>query len=333
MIKAVLYGDSMKIQTMTQIITDPSDWDGSLFGTSLELVQLTGAEFRSTQTVIELDGIKLLSLFVNQSIVVRSRLPALRYVATLFDTAHGGHFAGERIDARRVFVMPPTFDFDSCISDGSFSSSSIFVPPEQLEPYYQTLFGESLVQSSTLRSAVIDLESSYWVASWTDFIHQFNSHGLEAEQRLKIQEALRDRALMLVAYSLRRSIMEEHPEIEISEKPKGLAKSRALVRVAEDYSKARPEEHLRMVDLCEATEVSERTLQYAFKKCLGISPMNYLKRHRLHQVRHKLKQCRSEETTVTSVACQFGFFHFGDFSQSYKTQFGELPSETLRQVG
>lgn len=333
MIKAVLYGDSMKIQTMTQIITDPSDWDGSLFGTSLELVQLTGAEFRSTQTVIELDGIKLLSLFVNQSIVVRSRLPALRYVATLFDTPHGGHFAGERIDARRVFVMPPTFDFDSCISDGSFSSSSIFVPPEQLEPYYQTLFGESLVQSSTLRSAVIDLESSYWVASWTDFIHQFNSHGLEGEQRLKIQEALRDRALMLVAYSLRRSIMEEHPEIEISEKPKGLAKSRALVRVAEDYSKARPEEHLRMVDLCEATEVSERTLQYAFKKCLGISPMNYLKRHRLHQVRHKLKQCQSEETTVTSVACQFGFFHFGDFSQSYKTQFGELPSETLRQVG
>jgi hypothetical protein len=53
----------MKIQTKSQIITDPSDWDGSLFGASLELVQLTGAEFCSSQTVIELDGIKLLSLF------------------------------------------------------------------------------------------------------------------------------------------------------------------------------------------------------------------------------------------------------------------------------
>lgn len=318
---------------MSQIITDPSDWDGSLFGTSLELVQLTGTEFRSSQTVIELDGIKLLSLFVNQSIVVRSRLPARRYVATLFDTAHGGHFAGERIDARRVFVMPPTFDFDSCINDGAFSSSSIFVPPEQLEPYYLTLFGDALVQTSALSSAMIDLESSYWVASWPEFISQFNRDDLGAEQRLKIQEALRDRALMLVAYSIRRSMTGENPEIEIAEKPTGLAKSRALVRVAEDYSKERPEEHLRMVDLCEATQVSERTLQYAFKRCLGISPMNYLKRHRLHQVRYKLKQCRSEETTVTSVACQFGFFHFGDFSQSYKTQFGELPSDTLRQVG
>jgi hypothetical protein len=78
--------------------------------------------------MIELDGIKLLSLFVNQSIVVRSRLPARRYVATLFDTEHGG----EQIGARRVFIMPPTFDFDSCINDGLFSSSSIFVPPEQL---------------------------------------------------------------------------------------------------------------------------------------------------------------------------------------------------------
>ncbi len=251
----------------------------------------------------------------------------------MFDTAHGGHFAGERIDARRVFVMPPTFDFDSCINDGAFSSSSIFVPPEQLEPYYLTLFGDALVQTSALSSAMIDLESSYWVASWPEFISQFNRDDLGAEQRLKIQEALRDRALMLVAYSIRRSMTGENPEIEIAEKPTGLAKSRALVRVAEDYSKERPEEHLRMVDLCEATQVSERTLQYAFKRCLGISPMNYLKRHRLHQVRYKLKQCRSEETTVTSVACQFGFFHFGDFSQSYKTQFGELPSETLRQVG
>ena len=209
---------------------------------------------------------------------------------------------------------PPTFDFDSCINDGAFSSNSIFVPPEQLEPYYQTLFGDALEHRAIMHSAMVDLESSYWVASWPDFIRQFNSHGLEAEQRLKIQEALRDRALMLVAYSIHRSIVEEYPEIEISEKSKGLAKSRALVRVAEDYSK-------------------ERTLQYAFKKCLGISPMNYLKRHRLHQVRHRLKQCRAEETTVTSVACQFGFFHFGDFSQSYKTQFGELPSETLRQIG
>ena len=323
----------MKIQTMSQIITDPSDWDGSLFGTSLELVQLTGAEFCSSQTVIELDGIKLLSLFVNQSIVVRSRLPARRYVATLFDTAHGGHFAGEQIDDRRLFVMPPTFDFDSCINDGAFSSSSIFIPPEQLEPYYQALFGEALGQSSALSSAMIDLESSYWVASWPKFIRQFNRDDLGSEQRLRIQGALRDRALMLVAYSIHRSMMEGNPKIELSEKPTRLAKSRALVRVAEDYSRERPEEHLRMIDLCEATQVSERTLQYAFKKCLGISPMNYLKRHRLHQVRYELKQCRSEETTVTSVACQFGFFHFGDFSQSYKTQFGELPSETLRQVG
>jgi hypothetical protein len=64
----------------------------------------------------------------------------------LFDPAHGGYFAGEQIDARRLFVMPPTFDFDSCINDGAFFSSSIFVSPKQLEPYYQALSGEPLVQ-------------------------------------------------------------------------------------------------------------------------------------------------------------------------------------------
>ena len=202
----------MKIRTMTQVIADPFDWDGSLFGTSLELVQLTGVELRSSQTMIELDGIKLLSLFVNQSIVVPSRLPARRYVATLFDTEHGGHFAGEQIDARRVFIMPPTFDFDSCINDGPFSSSSIFVPPEQLEPYYLTLFGETLVQSSTLRSVMIDLEASYWVASY--WVASWPRKHCDMPVGMKFPHVVFDQAISLVSSPQSNRELERGPHRE-----------------------------------------------------------------------------------------------------------------------
>jgi transcriptional regulator GlxA family with amidase domain len=83
-------------------------------------------------------------------------------------------------------------------------------------------------------------------------------------------------------------------------------------------------------DLCRAAAVSERALEYAFKETLGLTPVAYLTRLRLHRVRDALLKATRDTTTVSSVALAWGFWHFGEFSQAYKACFGELPSETLR---
>jgi transcriptional regulator GlxA family with amidase domain len=85
-----------------------------------------------------------------------------------------------------------------------------------------------------------------------------------------------------------------------------------------------------VTDLCEAAGVSERTLQYAFKEVMGMTPVAYLTRLRLHRVRQALRAATHGSTTVTTEALRWGFWHFDDFSRAYKTCFGELPSETLR---
>jgi AraC-like DNA-binding protein len=36
-------------------------------------------------------------------------------------------------------------------------------------------------------------------------------------------------------------------------------------------------------------------------------------------------------TTVSAVALDWGFWHFGEFSRAHKECFGELPSDTLRR--
>ena len=103
------------------------------------------------------------------------------------------------------------------------------------------------------------------------------------------------------------------------------------MRVAEAYALDRVGEHVSVTDLCRATGVSERTLEYAFRDVMGLTPVAYLIRLRLHRVRQGLMAGTHGSTTVTAEAVNWGFWHFGEFSHAYKECFGESPSDTLRR--
>jgi AraC-like DNA-binding protein len=105
-----------------------------------------------------------------------------------------------------------------------------------------------------------------------------------------------------------------------------------IVRIAEDYALAHAGDRLRLTDLCRATGVSERSLEYAFKEITGMTPTAYLTRVRLHRVRNALQTANRASTTVSAEALNQGFWHFGEFSRAYRDSFGELPSETLRRT-
>jgi transcriptional regulator GlxA family with amidase domain len=77
--------------------------------------------------------------------------------------------------------------------------------------------------------------------------------------------------------------------------------------------------------------VSERTLELAFKEIMGLSPVAYLTRLRLHRVRAALLAADRRSTRVSIEALKWGFWHFGEFSRAYKQCFGEVPSNTLRR--
>ncbi len=86
-----------------------------------------------------------------------------------------------------------------------------------------------------------------------------------------------------------------------------------------------------MSELCAAANVSERTVQKAFQDIMGMSPTTYLHRLRLHRARDELRKAQSGSTTVTDVALNWGFWHFGEFSRAYRNCFGEVPSSTLKR--
>jgi len=104
-----------------------------------------------------------------------------------------------------------------------------------------------------------------------------------------------------------------------------------IVTIAEQHAVSRMGEPLTVTDLCRAAGVSERTLEYAFRDIMALTPVAYLIRLRLHRVRQGLLAGTHATTTVTTEATNWGFWHFGDFSRAYKECFGELPSDTLRR--
>jgi len=106
-----------------------------------------------------------------------------------------------------------------------------------------------------------------------------------------------------------------------------------VVKVAEDYAQSQNGTNLYVSDLCQVTKVSERTLEYAFKEIMGLTPVAFLTRLRLHRVRQELLSATPGSTTVAHEALRWGFWHFGEFSHAYNNCFGELPSDTLLRTG
>ena len=120
-------------------------------------------------------------------------------------------------------------------------------------------------------------------------------------------------------------------------RPRALSKSGnvslspAHLRRAEEYLEAHVTAPVSMADLARAAGVSARTLLRAFKKHYGLSPMAFLKQRRLEAAQRSLLVAEPGATTVTEVALNHGFTHFGRFAEDYQKAFQEKPSETLRR--
>lgn len=101
------------------------------------------------------------------------------------------------------------------------------------------------------------------------------------------------------------------------------------VRMAVDLLEAHPARPWKVAELAQEVGVSTRTLQEAFQRDLDTTPLEYWRRTRLDRAHSDLLAADATATSVTAIAAQWGFFHLGRFSQAYRAQFQELPSQTL----
>ena len=100
---------------------------------------------------------------------------------------------------------------------------------------------------------------------------------------------------------------------------------RRALNVIED----RAGEELTLEQLAGEVAVTPRALQYAFRKELGCTAQDYVRRVRLDLARQSLRDGSSG--SVGDAAARFGFFNPGRFASDYRQVFDENPGQTLQR--
>lgn len=119
------------------------------------------------------------------------------------------------------------------------------------------------------------------------------------------------------------------PEADTLPLPPPKKRDTAL-RKALEYADTHLESVPSVKDLCVAADVSERTLLYAFREAMDLTPTDYLHARRMQLVKEELLS--GEANNVTDTATRWGFWHLSRFASDYRRMFGELPSKTLKNM-
>lgn len=124
-------------------------------------------------------------------------------------------------------------------------------------------------------------------------------------------------------------VLEDLGSVKLRTHPARHGKRAHYARQARAYLEANLDRAVPISELAGVTAASSRTIHYAFNDIYGLSPQAYHRLRRLSAVHRILEGRGPDETSVTEVAFDHGFWHLSRFSRAYRERFGELPSETL----
>ena len=101
-----------------------------------------------------------------------------------------------------------------------------------------------------------------------------------------------------------------------------------LVARAREYIHENLGEPISVDDIAAAAFTSRRSLLRAFTEVLEDTPRSYVRRLRLHRIRHDLASDAERACSIALVANEWGISDIGRMAGRYRELFGELPSVT-----
>ena len=308
-------------------VTDPTVVGDSLEDYGMDVINLDPEEFEYKQVTVPLAECVLIYQHTNRALRTRSRIYEDFESCFVCGPNSHGSFDGRELHPFALIAAGPGAQAELVLGD-DFDTVALILPPQVLDKHLD-LRGKN-------RDFVIPVSPEVWrpEKKVAQDLFELGTRIVEtAENAPSIfndSHWARYGAQVEFMDSLLTTIESCNPDEQVDTNKKSRAYSQ-IVRRCEDYTLNLEGRRPYMSELCEAAHVSERTLQKAFKDIMGMSPVTYLHRLRLHRARDELRKAQSGSTTVTDVAMKWGFWHFGEFSRAYRNCFGEVPSMTLKR--
>ena len=308
-------------------ISDPSATNEGIELIDQDAVQLQSMPLRARRVIVRLEA----ATVVYHSTNLRLRTSTSVHEGLVGYVTFGPHANGtvNGLSVRPGLILAAQPDTKArFVVDAGWESITLLLPPEYLRAHLTARHRESEFRvPHGVETLQVPPEGARGLFEWGKRLVQ-----TAARDPALFDERPGDRAaadVELIETLL--ALLGAATQVEPTRDDRARQAQSRIVKIAEEHALSRSGDHLYVTDLCRAAGVSERTLEYAFKEVLGLTPVTYLIRLRLHLVRQALLAATQGTTTVSTEALNWGFWHFGEFSRAYRDCFGELPSDTLRR--
>ena len=310
--------------SQTSVVGEPGDYQAAL-GTDgeVELVVVGGGVFRAQLTQIALARVRLVAgvedlpriAFINVPVqLVRISLPVQSGAPLFCDGILSGadeiviHGPGQRLHER---------------TNGRCCWRTIWFPTRNLVEYGRPMIGAAFADP-------------FGVSRWrptSKALRQLNRLHDDAirtsrDRPLAITQtdAMRGLEMDLIA-----TLMECMQGAPIDANTKANDRHTGIMGRFEDILRACPERSPSVADICRLLGVRDRTFRVCCQTHLGMGPRLYMRLRNLDLARRALRRADPGSTNVSEIAHRFCFNNPGRFAASYRGQFGELPSMTIRR--
>ena len=308
-------------------ISDPATAGQDIELIDQDVVQLTSNPFRARRVVVRLEGGVVVYHSTNHRTRTRAKAHRGLLAYVTFGPRAGGTVNGLPTTPELMLAVAPETEV-VFVTDAGHESITLLLPPADIRAHLRDRHREADLHlpngAETLQADAVMVRRLFdWGKRLVDTAARqparFNDR---KDQRVAAQVEMVE--TLLATLGATRDFEPTHADHVHQSQT-------VVVKAAEDHALSHVDERVYVTDLCRAAAVSERALEYAFKEVMGLTPMAYLIQLRLHRARQALLAATHGSTTVSAVALDWGFWHFGEFSRAYKDCFGELPSDTLRR--
>ncbi len=245
------------------------------------------------------EQIQVANSIYHDGLMYRGYAPKDCLTLTLILDKHGSLSANKKIlEGSEILILDDTKEFEIAFSDylqkGVVSINKKFVDTHF--PYLHQMVGNAYKDTNdALKTLILNMQKKTDIDQKTiqsTVIQSIQSLSLETQKAI----------------------------------PKKLSKKESSIFNIRDYIIVHAQDKLSIEELAIKFDMSEKTMQTAFKKLFGYTPKKFFKLLKFNLAYRDLIK-NDEEISIGEIAMKYEFTNFGLFSHEFKEIFGLLPSE------